>query len=465
MDRDVNDALLADRLEAPVADAAPAAWRSVLRLAWPVAVQNSLIAVVSLYDRWLVSWLPGGAAASAAQTTATYLAWFLLSYTMLVTVGSATLVAYLVGAGDRRTARQVLHQSLGLAFFLGMLGSAVGLIVLEPVLRLLRLDGEAVVYAAAYLRPLLLSLSLQMVCHAGIACLSGAGDTRTGLVVLGGVAVVNVPLAPAFCFGFGPIPALGFPGIATGTAVSQALGAVVVLAILWRGRAGLRLRLRYVRPRPALLGRLLRVSVPAALDNLSMQVGYLWFLGIVNGLGNDAAAAHGHALAWEGLSYMLGSAFGTAAVTVVGQNKGAGRPDLASRGGWTAFGLGAGVMCAVGVIYFALATPMLTVFCPQPEQQSVVEEGVPVLRLIAFGMPALASCMILAAALRGAGDTRVPVLFTLAGFFAVRIPLAYLLTGPLGLRGAWLAMLADLHVRGLFVLWRFASGRWRSVRV
>ncbi len=124
-------------------------------------------------------------------------------------------------------------------------------------------------------------------------------------------------------------------------------------------------------------------------------------------------------------------------------------------------------MCAVGAIYCTFATPMLRLFCPQPEQAAIVETGAPVLRLIAFGMPALASYMILAAALRGAGDTRVPVLFTLAGFFAVRVPLAYLLTGPmgLGLAGAWLAMLADLHVRGLFVLARFASGRWRAVRV
>jgi Na+-driven multidrug efflux pump len=124
-------------------------------------------------------------------------------------------------------------------------------------------------------------------------------------------------------------------------------------------------------------------------------------------------------------------------------------------------------MSVMGAIFFTFAVPMLRLFGPRPEQQAIVETGVPVLRLVAFGMPALASCMILAAALRGAGDTRVPVLFTLAGFFAVRIPLAWLLTGPLemGLIGAWLAMFADLYVRGLFVLGRFASGRWKAVRV
>jgi Na+-driven multidrug efflux pump len=91
-----------------------------------------------------------------------------------------------------------------------------------------------------------------------------------------------------------------------------------------------------------------------------------------------------------------------------------------------------------------------------------------VLRLVAFAMPMLAATIVFTGALRGAGDTRVPVLFTWVGFFAVRIPLAYLLTGPLvglGLLGAWLAMFADLLVRGPFFVARFLGGRWQRMRV
>jgi Na+-driven multidrug efflux pump len=83
-------------------------------------------------------------------------------------------------------------------------------------------------------------------------------------------------------------------------------------------------------------------------------------------------------------------------------------------------------------------------------------------------MPVLASCIIFTGALRGAGDTRVPVLFTWVGFLGIRIPLAYWLTGPdwqLGLLGAWLAMVSDLVVRGLAFLIRFAHGSWQGYRV
>src|SRR5205823_14654965 len=136
---------------------------------------------------------------------------------------------------------------------------------------------------------------------AGIACLIGAGDTRTGMFVMAGVALVNVPLAWAFTWGWGPFPALGFVGIALGTALSHTLGGVAVLAVLARGRFGLRLEPALFRPRFDLLRRLLRVSVPAAFDSFSVVAGQFWFLGIINTLGNEAGSAHGIALVWEAL--------------------------------------------------------------------------------------------------------------------------------------------------------------------
>jgi putative MATE family efflux protein len=465
------------------ADTAPAAvgsldlrrpaWRLVFALAWPAWVQQLLVLVVSLSDRLLAGRFQhldptNQVATQAAQTTANYLAWFLTSCTVLVTVGGTALVAHFVGAGDRRNAVRVTHQALLLAAALGLVGTVVGLVGLPVFVGWLRLQGPAAAFAVAYLRPLFALLVFQVVEVAGVACLAGAGDTRSGLWVLGGVAILNVPLAWGLFHGIGPLPGLGFTGISLGTALSHVVGAVAVLAILARGRYGLQLRWRLFRPRPELLRRLLRVSVPATADSLSVAIGQLWFLSIVNNLGDVAEAAHGIALGWEALGYLSGTAFGTAAMTLVGQHMGGGRPAEAARGGWTAFLLGGAIMAFMGGIFFALARPMFRLFCPDVDQQTIVEAGVPVLRLVAFAMPLLASCIIFTGALRGAGDTRVPVLFTWLGFFAVRLPLAYLLTQSqfgLGLLGAWLAMFADLLVRGLFFLARFAGRRWQHVGV
>jgi putative MATE family efflux protein len=327
--------------------------------------------------------------------------------------------------------------------------------------------------------PLLALMTAQVVEAAGIACLVGAGDTRTGLRILLGVAVVNLPLAWGLSYGWGPLPKLGFVGIALGTALSHTLGGLVVLILLAGGRFGVKLDWRLFRPRYDLMRRLLRVSVPAGFDSLSVVVGQFWFLSLINQLGDDASSAHGIALVWESLGYLSGAAFGTAAMTLVGQNLGAGRPHEAARAGWRAFGLGVVVMSFMGAIFFIFAPEMFAFFCPKAEQRPIIDAGVPVLRLVAFTMPCLASTIVFTSAMRGAGDTRVPVLFTWIGFFVVRIPLAYFLTrslvslGPLGawpgwelgLFGAWCAMFADLIIRGIFFFGRYVRGAWQKQKV
>src|SRR5262249_33053748 len=146
------------------------------------------------------------------------------SYTVLVSAGSTALVARFVGAGERATAIQVTNQSILLAVILGVLGTSIGLIARHSLLDLLQLQGEAASFAADYLQPLFCLLSFQIIEAAGIACLVGAGDTRTGLWVMGSVAVLNMPLAWGLFHGWGPLPAMGFVGIALGTALSNMLG-------------------------------------------------------------------------------------------------------------------------------------------------------------------------------------------------------------------------------------------------
>lgn len=501
-------------------------WRVVLVLALPVLAQQFLVLSVGLSDRILAGRLQplprqeqtealghelmtlvivgGGAttgtwadalageaswqaarqirarhiAYQAAQTVAIYLSWLIASYTVLVSVGSTALVARFVGAGNGQAAVQVTNQSILLAFVFGLLGTIAGLSGLQGLVWLLQLRGPAAGFAADYLRPLILLLTFQVIESAGIACLVGAGDTRTGFWVLGGVALLNLPLAWGLFLGLGPLPELGFVGIAVGTAVSHTLGALAVLAVLAIGRAGLFLRWKLLRPDWQLIWRLLRVSLPAGVDSLALMMGHLWFLGIVNSLGETASSAHGIALGWEALSFLCGNAFGTAAMTLIGQNLGAGRPAHAAHAGWVAFAMGCGFMCVMGAIFFAFAPEMFTFVCPHAQQRPVVEAGVPVLRLEAFAEPALASVIIFLYALRGAGDTRVPVFYNCLGLFGVRIPLTYFLTSetlafgmerhwPGGSRlfGAWVAMVVDLVLRGSLFLYRYSSGRWQGVRV
>lgn len=461
----------------------PLGWL-VISLAWPVLVQQFLILSVALYDQFLAGNnqpedLSKHIGHQSAQTTANYIAWFISSASALVAVGGTALVARFVGAGDQVKANRVANQSVLLAFAFGVIGTPIALMILPWGVHALGLRDDTADSAVRFLQPIFFFLTFQLIEQASIACLVGAGDTRTGPFVLGAVAIVNIPMAWSCFHGLGPIPAMGFYGIGMGTALSHAFGCMVVTTVLIRGRFGLRLRVSELVPDLSMLYRILRISLPASIDTMSIGVCQLWFLSLVNALGDVAATAHGTAIRCEGLGYMSGQAFATAASALVGQNLGAQKPHEAGRSAKMALIMGCVTMSCMGGLFFTFAPEMFRFFSPHDHQQPVVDAGVPVLRLVAFAMPCLSAIIILTGALRGAGDTRFPILLSWIGFVAIRLPLAYVLTRErvdlgagivipgwnLGLFGAWLAMFADLTVRGVLFLWRFTSGRWKTVKV
>lgn len=455
-----------------------------LSLAAPAVALQALVLLVNLTGRWLAGNATSATAADqlalqGAQTTCFYLSWMIASFGILASAGATALVSRLVGAGDWHGANRAMHQAVLVAAAVGVAGWLLGGFGIDGLLALLNLDGTAAVYARQFLRAMLLLLPFQLLATTLNASLAGAGDTRTPLKIGAWATAANLPLAWIGFRGFGTWPGLGLAGIAWGAGLSQALGTIVLVSMLARGRSGLRLQRSLLKPDRPLLARLLHISLPAAAESLSMVAGQMVFLSVVNRLGDAARGAHGIALGWESMAEMFGMAFGIAASVLVGQNLGAGRPDEARRSGLAAYACGSLLMAVGGALFFIFATPLFEFYCPKPEQAPVIAAGVPVLRLVAFAMPALAACHIFSSGLRGAGDTRYPLLFTTAGFFGVRLPLTFFLcesvvTIPglmplpglsLGLYGCWLAMVADLWFRGLLYTLRFAGGRWQSVRV
>ncbi|WP_406695385.1 MATE family efflux transporter [Singulisphaera sp. Ch08] len=380
-------------------------------------------------------------------------------------------MARLIGQGKRAEAARICQQSITLALVVGTATFAIGWLTAPTIVWALNLTGLAATNATLFLKIVLTITPLLACTTVGVACLRGAGDTRTGMWVMILVNAINVVLSWSLLQGFGPFPKLGFAGIALGTAIGEGVGGLVVLGLLIRGRSGMSLDWRGILPVWHEIRRILRISVPAAGESLTNVMSQLWFLSLINLLGATATAAHGVAIRCEAIAFLTITAFAVAASTLTGQYLGAGRPDLASRAAQTAWWLGVAVLSALGVLIYGLAGPMFFIFTGgrQPE---VAALGVPVLRVVAFAMPALATINVLNGALRGAGDTRWPWVFVVVGYLFVRIPLTYLLTTPeasgglgWGLYGAWVAMLADLCVRATLVAARFLHGGWRLVRV
>jgi putative MATE family efflux protein len=355
----------------------------------------------------------------------------------------------------------------------------LGAIWARDVVDLLQLEGRAAEAATRYIRFILPVLPLVMVEAVGVACLRGAGDMVTGLVVMTIVNALNVAVSWSLVLGLGPMPELGWDGLAIGTTTGYVAGGLLVVGLLIRGRRRLKIRLRWLRPDKDLIRRLLWIGLPGGADMISLIACQFWFVAVINGLGDLAAAAHGVAIRIESLAFLPGVAFQVAATTLVGQYLGARDYYKASHSVWMALAVGGSLMTGAGVL-FLFSAPQLAGLFVGPDQSEVARQAAPLLRIVSVAVPALALTMILSGALRGAGDTRWPLVFTMVGFLVVRIPAAYWLAFDhvaipgtsvvlrgwgLGVAGAWYAMAVDLAVRAVLVVFRFRHGGWKRIEV
>ncbi len=416
--------------------------------------------MIGLADSYLVGHL--GAAALAAVGLGNQMVMMATAFYSAVGTGGTALIARHVGAGEPRMANRIMHQSLILAGAIGFSSTLIFHTFAQQSIELLNSPADVIAPGTTYLSIVSLSFLVSALMFMGMAALRGAGDTRTPMLVMVIVNVVNVGVAWAFIYGAGPVPALGVAGSAIGAGVARSLGGLIILAVLLRGKAGLRLRLSELRPDATQVRRILNIGIPAGIETLLMRFGQTTYAMTVAGLGTAAFAAHQLALTSESLAYMPGFGFAVAATTLVGQGLGARDPARAEHGGYESLRISVIIMSAMGLAFILFAPQLIGLFTADPE---VIELGTWPLRLEAFSQPALACAMVLSGGLRGAGDTRRTLLITGLGLWLVRVPVALLLVGPFGLIGAWIAMGLDINLRGLALLLRFRSGRWKELRV
>lgn len=444
---------------------APGVSRALFRLALPVLAEQFLSMLVGLSDTLLTGhYLTQQHLAAINQGG--YTAWLFFTFFTVVTIGATAMVARFVGAKNAALASRVANQAVLAGLLLALPCTLAAAVLVEPLVHSMQLPPEPAALAVRYLQWLIPALPAVMLQSVAIACLHGAGDTLSGLQAMICVNIVNVVVSWALALGIGPLPQLGWDGIALGTAVGHVAGAALLVTWLFRGRAGLQLRLRHLRPDWDLIRRLLRIGVPGGVDALAVVFCQLWFLAIVNQLGALAAAAHGIAIRIEALAFLPGTAFQVGAATLAGQFLGAHDFMRARRSVVVASCWCGGLMSLAGVVFFCGARPLAQLFV-RAEEIAVAQQAAPLLRIVACSMPALALMLVLIGALRGSGDTRWPLSFTLIGFLLVRIPLAYLLAHAWGwgVSGAWYAMIADIYARSLLVFLRFHHGGWQRVRV
>lgn len=458
---------------------APGTLRPMLWLTLPVLVEQMLHLLVGFVDLWLTGNFLPGEAYVAAMTLMIYALWLIGNVFGFVALGSTAMIARFVGARNRDLANQVMNQSITSGLVWAGLLMAAALPAVAHFPRIMGLEGTAAAAAQRYLTIELCVLPAIMIERVAVACLRGAGDMVSGLVTMAIVNAVNMVTSYALCRGVGPLPELGWTGIALGTAIGHLCGATILVALLACGRAGFHLRLAAMRPDLDLIRRILRIGVPGGIDVLLVSICHLIYLRIVLSLGDLAAAAHGVAIQVEALGYMPGGAFQISAATMAGQYLGARDLVRARRSVIMACAVAGAIMVVAGIIFYVAATPLAAFFLGGRTNE-VVPLAARLLRIVAYAMLPLAVTMVLIGALRGAGDTRWPLVLNLLGIILVRVPLAiylshaaiplpfigYTLAGAgLGVVGAWYAAVTDIVARCISMILRFRHDAWQRIDV
>ena len=421
---------------------------------WKLSLPAILSQISNIVMQYIDSAMVGnlGANASAAIGLVASSTWLMNGITYAVAAGFSVQVAHHIGAKQDAQARNVVRHGLVAALILSGLLCLFGALISKSLPVWLGGDRGVQADAAAYFLVFALALPFSQIRHLCSSYLQCCGDMVTPSVLNSAMCLLDVVFNAVF------IPKYGVLGAGLGTALACV---VVCLLMVWRccvsnKRLSLLRREKGVAQR-GILQKAFQIGAPVAVQEIAMCGAMVVSTAIIAPLGSVAIAAHSFAITAESLCYMPGYGVGSAATTLVGRSVGAGDMKQAKQYGNICTAMGGVLMGATGLL-MALICPV--VFMLLTPVQAVRSMATQVLRIGLIAEPMFGVSIAAADALRGTGDTLVPSLMNMGSIWIVRIGLALVLVRLLGLHGMWIAMAAELCVRGLLMLYRQKTSRF-----
>ncbi len=425
-----------------------------LSIVWRFSVPAILAQLTSIMMQYIDTAMVGnlGAGASAAIGVVSTSTWLLNGLCSAVATGFSVQAAQKIGARQERDARHVLKHALVFALcFSGILmAAAIGISGPLPIWLGAGTDIQknASIYFFIYACSLP-AFQLQSLAGSMLQC---SGNMRTPAILDAAMCGLDVVFNLLF------IQFFGVPGAALGTALATI---VICIAKLWAVCVSspiLNIRRKEPCPfRKAILSHMVRIGLPMGFEHIAICGAMILSTRIIAPLGTAAMAANSIAVTAESICYMPGYGIANAATTLVGQSIGAGRKTLAKSFSNLSTLLGCLIMTGAGILMYFACPLIFRMLTPDMQVQQLATD---VLRIELFAEPLFAASIVASGALRGTGDSLVPCLLNLASIWGVRLTLSVLLVGQFGLSGVWVAMCAELCVRGILLVYRQQRFRW-----
>lgn len=444
-----------------MATLSPELRKLALNIALPALAELVFIQLASIVDNAMVGRLGNWALSAVGYTTQPIM--LLLTVIQAIHTGATALIARYKGEGNQENANRTLGQTLMLSLLASLAFMWLGIWLAEPLVVLMGASTpESLAAGTDYFRIRMYGLPIQATMLACSASYRGVGKTRITMLYNSIGNILNIFANYALIYGAWGFPAMGVAGAAWATNLGMFVAMSIALMVMFRGSDMLKLRpmllLHFDR---YILRNIFLVGTPAMIEQLFMRLGMLLYMRMVAFGGQDMYAAHIVTQNIMVLTFSNGQAFGMAATTLMGQGVGSNRVEQAEIQVRACSRCCLFVSCCLAAVFLLFGKPIAGLYTTD---QATIDLVGSMLVLVALIQPLMGAQLVLAGALRGAGDAKAVTRFSAIGIVGIR-PVVCGVTMFLfrwGLLGAWLAYLVDQSYRSLMTLHYYTKYEWKS---
>ena len=434
--------------------------KNIFQITLPAVFDLLAQTLIMAFDMKMVSSLGPSAISSVGVGTAGMFA--LIPALIAVATGTTALLSRAYGADNKIEGKKAFTQSFFIAVPLGIFLTIIFLLFSEQIINLV---GNAkdmnLKDAILYQNMTVIGFPFLGISIATFYAFRAMGENK--IPMIGNTLALVLKLILNFLLIY--LFKWGIFGAALSTTLTRLFSAIFsIYLVFWSKKNWISLKVKDLKFDYFTSKRILKVGIPAAVEQLGLRIGMLIFEMMVISLGNLSYAAHKIALTAESISFNLGFAFSFAASALVGQELGKGSSQKALKNGYICTIIAMIVMSTFGLFFFIIPQFLVSLFT---KDKDVIELATMALKIVSICQPFSGASMVLAGSLRGAGDTKSVLLITYLGIFLIRIPITYLFLDVLnlGLAGAWIVMTIDLAIRSSLAFYIFRRGKWKYLQV
>ncbi len=436
--------------------------RAILLLAVPMMLELVMESTFAVVDIFFIGTL-GPSAVASVGLTETFL-FIVYSVAMGLSMAVTAIIARRIGENNSAEAVNTAIQSIFLSIIASLPFAIAGLFFSKELLGLMGADSWAMQEGYRYTQWMLGGNVVIVLLFVINAIFRGAGDAATAMRVLWISNAVNIVLDPLLIYGWGPIPKMGIEGAAIATNIGRGTGVLVQLWVLFHGSQKLRVTVSHLRFHWNTVNQVFKTSLGGVGQMIVAMTSWIFLMRILANVGSEAVAGATIAIRIMMFSLMPAWGLSNAAATLVGQNLGAKAPERAESSVWKIGMYNTYFLVIISIVYFIFNESLMRIFT---DDANVIRIGSEWLRILSYSFLVYGWWMVSVQAFNGAGDTRTPTLINLVFFWMIQIPLAYLLALYFnwGYSGVfWSVFISETSV-GLFTLWLFSRGGWKTVKL